>query len=334
MPTFTRRRIMKSPPTDEEGAGGGTKSWLSAARDVVIQLSSKTGRRHPNDALLWDVLRAFGGGVEGVAAAAGRDDCDSRCAPGPVNLDPDDGGSTSADVLRGRISVDLLDEVDIDQARMFGRRLASVSALLLHGDGHGHGGGGDDDYYYYYYYDDDDRDATIRRLLRLALHRRAVQILSTTDPILSKRKALRVRSLVDFIWSQSLLLGPKVAAWSDRPTLVDLVNGRDLRSSSTSYYDEFHPGFRRAVIDERTSDYGPVHINVLRIDIVRRSDDTSGNERRWGGERNDRLHPTIVRMRCVDARDTTTDLRLLAERTGAIAAVSGGFFLYLSLIHI
>jgi hypothetical protein len=69
-------------------------------------------------------------------------------------------------------------------------------------------------------------------------------------------------------------------------------------------YTEFAPGFRHSVIDGTTSDFGPVHINVLRIILSK------------------------VHMKCVDAREMTTDPSELACSNGVIAAISGGFFLY------
>ena len=69
-------------------------------------------------------------------------------------------------------------------------------------------------------------------------------------------------------------------------------------------YTEFAPGFRHSVIDGTTSDFGPVHINVLRIILSK------------------------VHMKCVDAREMATDPSELACSNGAIAAISGGFFLY------
>ena len=281
---------------NNDNRDGGATTWLSAAREEI----RRTASPRPN-VELYGILRAFG-------------DSDDD-APGPSNLDPDDGGASSSDVLRDRISAELLDEVDADQARMFGRRFCSVSTLLLRGGDEKNGGG---------------RAGAITttttttttttdRLLRLALHRRAAQILSETDPVLSRRKAPRVRALVDYVWSQSHVLGlrdAEAANNDDRrrrrhhPTLAQLVLERDLISSSSTHYDEFSPGFRHGVVDGTTSDFGPVHINVLRIDLT----DGEGNP--------------AMRMRCADARDATTDLRALAEVTGAMAAISGGFFLY------
>eukprot|EP00956_Cyclotella_meneghiniana_P012546 scaffold17839_cov72-Cyclotella_meneghiniana.AAC.13 len=245
---------------------GGT--WLSAAFLAIKQSS------HLNDDL-YGILRAFG-----------KDDKD---APGPASLDPDavDDNATVKNVgaityLKDRISTELLSEVDPDQALMFSRRFVSVSSLL-EGDNSG-----------------DDR-VTTKQLLRLALHRRTVQILSTTDPIVSKRKALRIRALVDFIWSVSLVLELKDSPDNKQyPTLAELSHERGQQSSC----NEFAPGFYHSTIEGLTSDFGPVHINILRINT------------------------STVRMKCIDAREITTDLPTLAKEMGAVAAISGGFFLY------
>jgi len=260
-------------------------TWLSAAQKEI------SGRAHLNDDL-YEILCAFG-----------KDESD---APGPVTLDPDaledvassaddDGSDFSSSscaihYLQNRIAKELLGEIDADQASMFGRRFSSVSTLLKDD---GCNGNGD--------------DVTTKQLLRLALHRRTVQILSTNDPVLSQRRALRVRALVDFIWSQSLVLGLKDSPDNDaNPTLAQLVDKHRLQSTSSPGYTEFSPGFHHATIEGITVDYGPVHINILRIDMKQSS----------------------CRMKCIDARDTCTDLPTLAKQMGAIAAISGGFFLY------
>jgi len=258
-------------------------TWLSLASAEIIQ------RDDLNNEII-TVLRAFG-----------SDDDD---APGPANLNPDcifhSGEKAHHDAishLQNRIATELLDEIDADQASMFGRRFASVSSLLRAAD--------------------NDKatnkiSVSTEQLLRLALHRRTVQILSTTDATLSKRKALRVRALVDFIWSQSLVLGlaDSAAAAADGcqqfPTLVELVQKLELHTASSSHYNEFHPGFHHATLEGMTRDYGPIHINILRINLRR----------------------SKCRMKCLDARETCTDLSTLAQRTGAVAAISGGFFLY------
>jgi hypothetical protein len=268
-------------------------TWLSLASAEINQRDDLN-----NDII--EVLRAFGS--------------DDNDAPGPANLNPDDcifhshekeevvPTQDAISYLQNRIATELLDEIDADQASMFGRRFASVSSLLLKSA-------------------DNDKEApsdeqsvvvSTEQLLRLALHRRTVQILSTTDATLSKRKALRVRALVDFIWSQSLVLGladSAAAAGDDDqqfPTLVELVQKLELHTASSSHYTEFHPGFYHATLEGTTRDYGPIHINILRIN----------------------LHRSKCRMKCLDARETCTDLSTLAQSTGAVAAISGGFFLY------
>ena len=242
-------------------------TWLSAAFDEIKR------SQHLNSDLC-DILRAFG-----------RDDAD---APGPTSLDPDDLDDSADFVdpityLEERISTELLDEIDCDQASMFGRRFVSVSTLLK------------EDIY--------DKSVTSKQLLRLALHRRTMQILSTTDPVLSKRKALRIRALVDFIWSLSLVLELKNSPGNNKhPTLTQLAS--ELGQQSASH--EFAPGFYHSTIEGTTSDFGPVHINILRINLI-----TSG-----------------CHMKCIDARNKSTDLPTLAKEMGAVAAISGGFFLY------
>lgn len=241
-------------------------TWLSSAFDVIEKSS------HLNNDL-YDILRAFG-----------KDDSD---APGPDSLDPDALDVDTGDIdtttyLKDRIANELLDEIDSDQALMFGRRFVSVSTLLKE--------------------ETSDR-VTSKQLLRLALHRRAGQILSTTDPVLSQRKALRIRALVDFIWSLSLVLDLKDSPESNQhPTFAELI--REQGQLSLSH--EFAPGFYHSTIEGITSDFGPVHISIMRINLT-----SSG-----------------CQMKCIDARDKTTDLPTLAKDMGAVAAISGGFFLY------
>ena len=254
-------------------------TWLSVARVEISQ------RDDLNDDII-TVLRAFG-----------KDDDDS---PGPANLDPDcifmgsEQQQVENDVisyLQHKISTELLDEIDADQANMFGRRFSSVSSLLKTDK------------------EDDEEDVSTEQLLRLALHRRTVQILSTTDSILSKRKALRIRALVDFIWSQSLVLG-LASGSSDahlhNPTLAELIQKNELHTTSSSHYNQFALGCYHTTLEGVTKDYGPVHINILRIN----------------------LRQSKCRMKCLDARETCTDLSALAKAKGAVAAISGGFFLY------
>jgi hypothetical protein len=80
----------------------------------------------------------------------------------------------------------------------------------------------------------------------------------------------------------------------------------ELYTAPSSQYNEFAPGFYHATLEGITKDYGPIHINILRINLER----------------------SKCRMKCLDARGTTTDLSNLAQEAGAMAAISGGFFLY------
>jgi hypothetical protein len=284
-------------------------TWLSLAINEINH------RDDLNNEII-TVLRAFG-----------KDDAD---APGPDNLDPDssfvkddvDDGDSNDDeeddcamsYLQNRIATELLDEIDIDQANMFGRRFASVSTLLKSQQQQNQNQQQNKH---------DNNAISTEQLLRLALYRRTVQILSTTDPILSQRKALRIRALVDFIWSQSLVLGLADEAASSssdahhqhqrHPTLVELVHQMELQhTTSSEHYNEFAPGFYHATITGTTQDFGPVHINILRIHLKQQADG-----KKCG-----------CTMKCLDAREITTDLTELASEMGAVAAISGGFFLY------
>mmetsp|Transcript_27961 Transcript_27961/g.80797 ORF Transcript_27961/g.80797 Transcript_27961/m.80797 type:complete len:723 (-) Transcript_27961:179-2347(-) len=277
-----------------------TTTWLTLAAAVISdqrEANTSTWSDASADDLL-SVLKSFG----------------AEDAPGPVTLDPCDGG-TPADISN-KIREVLVAEIDDDQAQMFARRFVSVSTLLM-ADGS----------------EIDSMQATgtkatvdVNALLRLALHRRAVQILSASDD--RGPKALRIRALVDFVWSQSLVLGKSAEERSGYPSLIELVKSKadtkkeeiDDNNNTTSSdeksalrYEEFAPGFRHATITGQTSDFGPTHINVLRIS------------------------PGCARMQCVDARTLQnnatgtlgcTDLVQLAKQSGALAAISGGFFLY------
>ena len=122
------------------------------------------------------------------------------------------------------------------------------------------------------------------RLLRVALDRRGAQILSEPGP-----RALRVRALVDYLWSQAAVLEHRRP---DAPTLEELVAGLVTR--------EVAPGLWHGTLAGRTRG-GPVHLNVLRA--------------------------RAPRLRCLDARGQGSLVELAAAQ-GAPAAISGGFFLY------
>ena len=287
-----------------------TATWLTLATSVVSEwCRSSTASTTKND----DSCKISDASAEdliSVLNSFGADD-----APGPASLDPDDGG-TDADSISAEIRKVLVEEIDDDQAQMFARRFVSVTKLLLGQDAKQTAASQNNEI-------SAASSVDVNTLLRLTLHRRAMQILSASDD--RGPKALRIRALVDFIWSQSLVLGKSAEERSGYPTLIELVKARaggpsnDANEPSSNddqsalQYEEFAPGFRHATIAGQTSDFGPVHINVLRI--------SSG----------------CARMRCVDARTVPnaatgtigcTDLVQLAKQSGALAAISGGFFLY------
>lgn len=177
-------------------------------------------------------------------------------APGPAELD----APLPRRELPTRIARVLGQEVDEAQAALFARRLGAVSDLL------------------------EARQTPSARLLRVGLFRRAEQILGEEPP-----RALRIRALVDFIWSQAVLQGLDRSAL---PSLEALAGELELR--------EVDSGLEHGLL-EGPSQEGPLHVNVLR---ARRP-----------------------RLLTLDARPET-DLVRLAAAHGAPAAISGGFFLY------
>ena len=286
-----------------------TATWLTLATAVVSEWRRSSAASTANAGDSCKMSDASAEDLISVLNSFGADD-----APGPASLDPDDGGA-DADSISAEIRKVLVEEIDDDQAQMFARRFVSVTKLLLGENANQTATSQNDEI--------SAASVDVNTLLRLTLHRRAVQILSASDD--RGPKALRIRALVDFIWSQSLVLGKNAEERSGYPTLIELVKARaggpsnDANEPSSNddqsalQYEEFVPGFRHATIAGQTSDFGPVHINVLRI--------SSG----------------CARMRCVDARTVPnaatgtigcTDLVQLAKQSGALAAISGGFFLY------
>jgi len=177
-------------------------------------------------------------------------------APGPADLD----APLPRESLPTAIEECLAREVDAGQAALFARRFHSVVGLL---DGMGQ------------------PETT---LLRVALFRRAAQILAAPPP-----HARRIRALVDYIWSQAAVVRHRRPG---APRLEDLVGELVLR--------EVSPKVRHGRVQGLT-DQGPVHINVLRV--------------------------RSPRLRTMDARGGGGLVALCAAH-GAVAGVSGGFFLY------
>lgn len=135
-------------------------------------------------------------------------------------------------------------------------------------------------------------DAT-GRLLRVGLRQRLAGIRAAPRP-----RALRVRALADFYYSFAGRWLHARTGTSSAPTLAEAV-------ASVSWTEPF-AGVESAVLDGVTRG-GPVHANLLR------------------------LAPGSVRARVVDCREAVARGVPFAKsvtQRGAIAAISGGFFLY------
>ena len=164
------------------------------------------------------------------------------------------------DGLGQQITARLTGEVDAAQAAMFARRFGSVLTLLarlpgLEGD-----------------------------LLRIGLVRRTTEILAGRSP-----RALRVRAVVDYVYSEAALVLHGSEPACSLPELVDGISWRPVG-----------PGVRHGRLEGR-GPLGPLHVNVLEV---------RGR-----------------RLQAVDGRPSGDLVGLVAQR-GALAGVSGGFFLY------
>lgn len=164
-----------------------------------------------------------------------------------------------AGVLPKVVVSQLSDEVDGKQAALFSRRFVDVRRLLA------------------------GMSSTEAQLLEIGLVMRTAEILAGPGP-----RALRVRAVVDFFYSQAALLHHH---HPDAPTLQSLVD--DARWTVTA------PGIAHARLAGLTRQ-GPVHINVLRV---------------------------RGRLRTIDCRGQGS-LPQVVARHGADAGISGGFFLY------
>lgn len=130
------------------------------------------------------------------------------------------------------------------------------------------------------------------RLLRVGLRQRVRSILAS-----SRIRATRVRALADFYFSY---VGLHLHRRSGRagPALETLVQGAQWR--------RVRSGLEHACL-EGPSDLGPLRVNLLRVD------------------------PQRVRLRVVDCRASVERGEAFTthvSQRGAVAAVSGGFFLY------
>ena len=251
-----------------------TTTWLTLAKDQVERL-----QLNPE---IYHVLCAFGG---------------PHHAPGAASLFVDNEERTTSSHISTQIETQLTDEIDADQAHMFARRFVSVDNLLV--SSLTTSTSDNDDKPNDHNHAQQAKTHATLQLLRLGLYRRANQILNVDPP----PRALRIRALVDFIWSQALVLG-QADKLCHLPTLETLLMMQEQRQTATTKGDEFAPGCFHLTVQGATSG-GPVHINVLRI------------------------RPGATRMQAVDARRSAeSSLVALAERYDAMAATSGGFFLY------
>ncbi|GEM_PF-876250 len=156
-----------------------------------------------------------------------------------------------------------LNDVDEAQARLFARRFRAVFGILAQSN------------------------ALEAEIYRVALLCRVLEVISGPDP-----RALRVRALCDFYYSQAALLHHKSASLG-QPVATLEERLRDAR------WDDIAPGIAHAHVKGLT-DLGPVNLNLLR--------------QREG------------HIQTLDCRGE--NLVDLVRSRGAIAAVSGGFFLY------
>lgn len=166
-------------------------------------------------------------------------------------------------------------EVDQAQAELFVRRLESVHTLLES------------------LCTEDYPEHLCRhaRALQVGLHHRGSQISASATP-----KALRIRALADFYYSQAALLvhAPKC---ENAPSIEAIMQGLDFRGVC---HGIAHAHF------EGLCSFGPLHFNALRID------------------------PAKVDIRASNCEAQRTRAQSFAQWAGphCDAGVSGGFFLY------
>lgn len=131
------------------------------------------------------------------------------------------------------------------------------------------------------------------RLLRVGLRHRLAGILAASRP-----HATRVRALADFYYSHGCRHRHRIGATAGLPEVVDAV--ADLRWRAVC------DGLEHAEIDGRFAS-GPTHVNLLRVD------------------------PRRIDLEVADLRDAAhagVSFAASVAGAGAIAATSGGFFLY------
>ncbi|MFK7931434.1 MAG: phosphodiester glycosidase family protein [Myxococcota bacterium] len=168
--------------------------------------------------------------------------------------------------LKVRILESLRSEIDEEQAHIFANRFEAIHERL-------------------HARDDDEA-----RVLRVGLTQRVEQVLDGPGD----GRALRIRALVDYLYSHVALL--EHTSGADLTPIGDWV--------ADAVWSEVAPGVAHATLDGLTS-LGPQHLNLLKI------------------------APGAVQMCVRDAyAEGAGPLASFAHTYGAIAAISGGFFLY------
>lgn len=168
-----------------------------------------------------------------------------------------------------RIRQELVPEVDAHQAEMFAERFRSVDRLLA-----------------------EEADAG-SRVLRVGLVERLRQVLDEGG----ETRALRVRGVVDFFYSQAALHwharedgeAPALSEWASQVVFREVRHGVD----------------RASLVGSTVR--GPQHIQILRVQPGVADLDVVDAWKAWGPEQ---------------------DLLARVDAAGALAAFSGGFFLY------
>lgn len=178
------------------------------------------------------------------------------------------GLSPQSEVLAQRVARELSTAVDAHQAQVFAGRFRALDALLAR----------------------DGRDEA--RLLRVGLSQRLSQILDEGGDT----RPLRVRAVIDYVYSQAALL-KHLGPTSSPPSLVELVRGARWRDVAD--------GIELGRLEGLTP-YGPQHIHVLRC------------------------APDAVDLEAIDAWAAwgSGDPSPHLQTCGAVATFSGGFFLY------
>lgn len=213
--------------------------------------------------------------------------------------------------VRGASLPELLSaEVDRDQAEMFARRLAALCCVL----------------------DDLGKRTAEGRILKAGLGMRIEEILGGANQGLAG-SALRVRAIIDYYHSTASVCLHRATAAAEgnrasRPSFGDLL--QSIR------WQRVERGLFRCGIETLT-DAGPVRVSLLRFDRGRfRFRCTSVAEEMQRAKAEARTAPAGLarglrvkrRQAAAAAPDPSGGLAALARKHHAVAALSGGYFLY------